>query len=331
MYVVIAFSVASGFLLAFLHPYFAIDRPVEARTLVVEGWMPHQGLAEAARIFLNDGYDRLLVTGTDRPFSRYLRNGDTLFAEPGRPLMHGLIMELAGLPSASWILRANGDTLGMAHAHPGVVRAGPFSRKEGAITRICLVVHDDEPKAGDPPVLFIRDLSSDGGSIAHWMRNVRIVHPDRREEGGWPTYAHEAAAVLEEAGVPRDRMVIVPAREGNGGRTWANAQAIAATARRFAITHYNVATLGVHARRTWMAYRHAAGPGNMVGVLSMDDPDCRSADWWLHPVGLSKVFREVIGSAREMVEDRTWKDADVGPPVQGYGDRPGPSGTTFIP
>lgn len=272
--------------------------------------MQHYGLDSTAALFQREGYQKVLVTGTARPFARHLRSGDTLVAELHAPFARGITLHIAGLPSALWTLMANGDTLFSGHATPDVTKVGPFARPSAAISWIRLTVQDEEPKPDDPPVLFLSDLWSEEGSLGTELRHVRILHRDGTEEGGWPTYAHQAAAVLESDGIPRERIIIVPAKEGDGGRTWSNAQAIATMARRLGINRYDVATMGVHARRTWKLYRRAAGNGIRVGVRSMYDPWCRQEDWWRHWYGWWKVVKEVLGGAREYAVEGTSEDRE---------------------
>ena len=46
-----------------LHPFLAVNQPVGARVLVVEGWMETEGLDQAIAAFRAGGYERVLTTG----------------------------------------------------------------------------------------------------------------------------------------------------------------------------------------------------------------------------------------------------------------------------
>jgi hypothetical protein len=46
-----------------VHPFLAVNKPVPAKLLIVEGWAADHVLEQAARIFTNGGYEQLLVTG----------------------------------------------------------------------------------------------------------------------------------------------------------------------------------------------------------------------------------------------------------------------------
>jgi hypothetical protein len=46
-----------------LHPFLAIEQPVGARLLVVEGWMNPEGLDQAIKVFRERDYARMVTTG----------------------------------------------------------------------------------------------------------------------------------------------------------------------------------------------------------------------------------------------------------------------------
>ncbi len=65
------------------YAFLATTDPVGARTLVVEGWLSPEELAQAARVFRNRGYQRVVTTGG--PISNeFERNGAATYAERAR-------------------------------------------------------------------------------------------------------------------------------------------------------------------------------------------------------------------------------------------------------
>src|SRR5947209_2963999 len=54
-------------LVRMLYPFLALNAPVGARVLVVEGWLGSQELDDAAAIFRRGGYERVLTTGGPIP------------------------------------------------------------------------------------------------------------------------------------------------------------------------------------------------------------------------------------------------------------------------
>ena len=47
----------------FVHPFLAIDRPVKADTLVIEGWVPEYIVAKAAHEFQSGTYRKIFISG----------------------------------------------------------------------------------------------------------------------------------------------------------------------------------------------------------------------------------------------------------------------------
>jgi hypothetical protein len=61
-----------------VHPFLALEQPVASRLLVVEGWLPDYGLAEAAAEFQTNGYAKLYVTGVPLTEGGFLSEYKTL-------------------------------------------------------------------------------------------------------------------------------------------------------------------------------------------------------------------------------------------------------------
>jgi hypothetical protein len=49
--------------LASIYPFLSINKPVDAQTMVIEGWLPDYGLVNACGIFKNNKYSRVFTTG----------------------------------------------------------------------------------------------------------------------------------------------------------------------------------------------------------------------------------------------------------------------------
>jgi uncharacterized SAM-binding protein YcdF (DUF218 family) len=69
-------SLALAFLLG-IHPFLAVTAPVQARILVVEGWLPDYAVAEALREFQRHPYDRIYTTGGPLERGTYLTDHDS--------------------------------------------------------------------------------------------------------------------------------------------------------------------------------------------------------------------------------------------------------------
>lgn len=49
--------------LSFIYPYLAINKPIKSKTLIIEGWVPTYAIKEAVKLYIDDHYERLIVTG----------------------------------------------------------------------------------------------------------------------------------------------------------------------------------------------------------------------------------------------------------------------------
>ena len=272
------------------HPFFAITRPSGTRVLLAEGWMHQDGLREAAALFHAGGYDHLYVSGTLRPFAYYLEAGDTLEVQPGEAFSGKLELGTAGLPGTTWMLLSEAGIVAqgapLAHAEDTVITtAGPH-----AVLRITAAVRHAPGKG--IPVLFIGTFQMNGENPHALRHRVRILRANGSIEDGRPTFAEEGAALLRIAGIPPQAITAVPTFSQKD-RTRSAAEHFGKYALQNHLQGYDVATLGVHARRTWKQYARASAP-IPVGVVSLHDPWCKRWTWWLNPYGWHHVLKELI-------------------------------------
>jgi len=61
--ILLAGAVAATGLLRSLYPFLAVNEPLGASTLVVEGWLTQKELDEAIEVFRKGGYERIVTTG----------------------------------------------------------------------------------------------------------------------------------------------------------------------------------------------------------------------------------------------------------------------------
>lgn len=278
-------------LVLFAHPFFAIDRPERETALVVEGWIHHEGIKNAKALFYEGGYSHLYVTGTLRPFTYYLLVGDTLEVRLVAPATGLWEMEITGLPSAGYDVtvdrvKLEGSVLTKQEQH-----SSWSAMADGiSVLRITATAKDAPPNG--EPVLFISGSWIAGTDLHNYRPEIRIGHADGSSSEGTPTHAHQGALHLQQSGIPEELITAVPSWSDKD-RTHSGARSMAQYARLHAMGGYNVATLGVHARRTWIQYQ-AAYPEGSIGVVALEDPWCRRWTWWLNPYGWFQVMKELI-------------------------------------
>ncbi len=275
----------------FAHPFFAVVEPSGSTVLVAEGWMHSEGLKEAAELFCKKGYQQMCITGSPRPFTYYLAVGDTVEMRFAEPTTAELVMGTAGLPGASWQIQADSGVV-----QTSTVEGDIADMELGLMNaeRIRITAGSSAPPASGEPVLFIGRLLI-GGSNAHLINATISIHrADGSIEAGQPTFAHQAYYKLREQGVPAERMIVIPTWVVKDSRTLSTARDFIAYADANDIRTFDVATLGVHARRTRNMYRKARGSDEGIGIVALRDKWCQPWTWWTNYYGWYQVLKESV-------------------------------------
>lgn len=286
-------------------PYMAITQRSGGKVLVVEGWMDPPAFAEAARLALDSGYTKLYTTGTVRPFNYYLAPGEAVEAECMEPVSGTLRVEAAGNTGGGFFLIADGDTL-LDQAIDQAPRSYTASISQPVRTlRVVAWAMRMEP--GEPEI-FLSQITIGGVNLNLLQQDSRFIGPDGSSALAWPTYAHSARAALVRLGIPASSITAVPALGEPRSRSWGNAHAFGIQARKDGLTAVDVATTGVHARRSRNLFQLACGPGVKVGVVALADPWCTRGNWWKSYRGWATVLKEVIGVPEaQAVEISKWR------------------------
>jgi len=111
------------------------------------------------------------------------------------------------------------------------------------------------------------------------------------------TYADLAASNLEKLGFDTKRLVRINVPAVSSGRTLAEATAVGRwlDSSGISVCCVDVFTVGVHARKSWILFRHALGVGYRVGIIA-GSPDSYDPRFWLASrSGVRIVARNVAG------------------------------------
>jgi uncharacterized SAM-binding protein YcdF (DUF218 family) len=108
------------------------------------------------------------------------------------------------------------------------------------------------------------------------------------------THASVARSRLLRAGVPQDKVHMVPAKHLGRDRSYTSALTLREWARTngVTLTSFNVVTMGPHARRSRLLYRKAFGDHVKIGVISLEDQQYDSRHWWRYSEGIRNVISE---------------------------------------
>jgi hypothetical protein len=242
---------------------------------------------------IDSSYTRIYTTGTIRPFAYYIAADEAISVELKAPALGDLGIGVAGDAGGRFILVADGDTLleqpVSADVRPYHVHlAAPLQH----LVVKALAAQDPETS----PEIFIQSFSIGRVNVHRLEKEMHVIRPDGTKAPGWPTYAQSARSALIDRGVPARSITEVPAYGRPRSRSWGNAHAFAIQARTDRITAFDIATAGVHARRSRSLFQTACGPGVRVGVISLPDPYCTKANWWKSFRGWYTMIKEVIGA-----------------------------------
>jgi len=165
-----------------------------------------------------------------------------------------------------------------------------------------------EPLAGaDALVVMAGGASAYGERLHHAAglirsgRGARVLLTDDGQRGYWsrelqrnPTSVERASSVLERAGVPRDKIDILP---GIVRGTIDEARAVKGYASTHGLRSLVVVTSPYHSRRALWTLRHELrGNGVIVGSdpVPMSPTAPRPADWWIRRSGWQTVAAEFV-------------------------------------
>lgn len=282
-------------------PYLAITESSGTKVLVVEGWMDPAPMQEAAELILDSGYTQVFTTGTIRRFAHYLASDEGITVELHTPFQGEVQLNVSGDTGAGFLLIAGTDTVmdQLVTPKPQFYRG----RVGHAVERIRIVAWN-LPSAPNTAEIYVATLSLNSLNINLLQRRSWFTFPDDVAQPGWPTYAQSARSELMKLGVPGDRITAVPAYGTPRSRTWGNAHAFGIQAREDGITAFDVATVGVHARRSRDLFRTAC-PKARVGVIALTDPYCTKENWWRSYRGWFTMLKEVMGAPEAQAVELT--------------------------
>jgi uncharacterized SAM-binding protein YcdF (DUF218 family) len=117
------------------------------------------------------------------------------------------------------------------------------------------------------------------------------------------SYAEMAAGEMIRSGVPRERIVVAPAKLAESGRTFESAVAVRRALQAVGIhaKRVNVFTFGSHARRSRLVFAKVDGPGTEVGVISWTPAGYVASPWWRSSERAREMLEETAGYLYEVL------------------------------
>ena len=106
-----------------------------------------------------------------------------------------------------------------------------------------------------------------------------------------------AASELIRSGIPREKIIVAPARDVKSQRTYESAVGVwrALRAKGIQPKSLNVFTYGPHARRSRLVFSKVYGPETEVGVISWVPSDSEALPWWRSSERAREMITETAG------------------------------------
>jgi hypothetical protein len=114
---------------------------------------------------------------------------------------------------------------------------------------------------------------------------------------GCSSYTEMTERELSQAGVPKDKVIIAPARETENQRTYESAAAVwrALRSRGIHPNALNVFTWGAHARRSRLIFAKVYWPETEVGVVGWIPSGYEAGPWWRSSDRAKELITETVG------------------------------------
>jgi hypothetical protein len=139
---------------------------------------------------------------------------------------------------------------------------------------------------------------------------------------GCGSFAEMTERELIRSGVPKDRIIVAPAKDTEIQRTFESALAVwrALQARSIRPRGLNVFTLGAHARRSRLVFAKVCQPGTKVGVVDWAPSGYEAGPWWCSSDRAKELLTETAGYLFEglLNSGRGFNSPSEGAPA-GYG------------
>jgi hypothetical protein len=112
----------------------------------------------------------------------------------------------------------------------------------------------------------------------------------------YDNYAEMATARLIAMGISAETIITVPAPDTLRDRTYVSAQVARRKLEELGLfgKSANLYTIGAHARRSYLLFRHVFGKDYPLGVIAVEPPNYHLDLWYRHSAGFKHVVMEFI-------------------------------------
>lgn len=283
---------------------------VEANVLIVEGWIPDYAIQAAAEEAKKDAYKAVVTTGIRSSDLEYLTvgmNGYLIFypdlkvSENDNAGTHSIKIvaksKMGGKYCAHFTMFVNDSSI-VEFSADEISREYPI-KWQGSLTEIdSVMIHFDNDMLDDygDVNLYVKELIIDSTIVIpyefHSAYDIGYLDGKDRIINDFRTVAELARNKLIRDGIDSSRIFAFPAYKKGFNRTLSSVFACkrGLNSLNFKITGVNVITLGIHSRRTWLAYKNMLDNSINVGVISVPEKAVDKEEEY----GNEKIIKEVF-------------------------------------
>jgi hypothetical protein len=270
--------------------YLSTTEKINANILLVEGWLPPDGMEAACHEFRTHSYDYIVTTGLEADFDGgFMYSRGFLIFYPREKLSSNLKTgrHLIEVKASSEMGGENAACFRL-YINDSVIANFTTSKREknypvywqGSLATIdSITIEFTNDFVGDfgDRNLFIREIIIDKKIIIPTLNyseyDIDDLDGKERIKNNFTSYASKAKTELLRLGVDTTFLIAVPGVRTNINRTLASALAVRDWVNKtnIKITGINIFSYGMHARRSWMIYSKILGKSFNIGIVSLPD------------------------------------------------------------
>jgi hypothetical protein len=297
------------------YDFLAINRPVEnPDAVVIEAWIPPYALNTIARQLKQSPRTKIILVGGDR-YNNYFILGrqrtPTLIFHPSLASDHPIISDtisvkaLGTYVAGDWghiEIRVNQQVVGSTYTdneskyYHFPTHTGNKPLETVSVTMDNAYTIWKYPEKREAWIYHLKINNQKfipyDPTVIYGFRNFNLIYT---EELQYTEQTDFTACILEEMGIPRDRMVRLKRTQSDNSRTYLNAKLVAKWLHQEAdsISSVNIYSQAAHTRRSYEMYKYTLGENIETGVIALQHK-LYNQNWWESSRGVKLMSEQIL-------------------------------------
>lgn len=306
--IVVKLSFSRGWFVSYL----SVNKPVSPELLVVEGWVSPSTIHLAAKEFQDKAYSRILTSGSPTEPAYLLSEDGYLefsFRDQAIQIYENdtIAFRLKGSPVQGiypeFEISVNGHALSKGFASGTWDQITHITDSTFLAVEISISFLNDTHFMGEDRNLMVESLYINSTMFPARAEDVLYFKKSdhQRLNPGLSNFASVAeicAHELQKQGIPEYSIGVIPSPVSDKNRTLASALVISEylQVQELSSPWVNIASEGIHARRTWLSYKYALRKqAKAVGIICI--PPAPGNDHSPQSYSTEEILRELAGIA----------------------------------